>query len=335
MTPDGRLPAPPVTITNPQTGTPLRPPLDRRPPDQHSPRRRWSLLERSVATAVVLLVLVGIAVSADLRRQQHVRAELTGLQLRATVAGIELREDSLRARLLLFPDSPVALDLRAVALDAGWVLAPDAAPLPSRLDARSARSFVLRHDLDCRTPLRPPASVRLTVHADGVASRVLQATIVQPDDNPGPSPLELACGTLPPENAVTLLASSIARGPRDTTIVLRLTNRSTRDVLVDAVTYAGFALRADPALPLTLPGRRPVLGTSRALERLLTLHPVVRDCAAARNALVTARRTSPPDLLPLDLSTPAMTKLRASVRVALDVAGLSDYLEQERLRACR
>ncbi len=286
-----------------------------------------------MATLSVLLLLAGVAVARDLEGREQRHAQFAGLRLRATVDGIELRDTTVRARLVLFPDSPLPLELQGVTLDAGWRLAATTASLPSGLEARSARSFVLQHDVDCSPgALRLPATVSLRVATEDRETRVLDAAVEGPDD-PGPSPLELACGTLPPEGAVTLLASSIVRAAGRTTVALRLADRAPREVVVVAITYGGFAITAVPSLPFTLRGR--AAGAGGALvSQVLTLTLRVVDCDDAAAALTVARQVSPPDLLPLDLATRAMTKLRVSTRSEIDVPGLTDYLVQEREAAC-
>lgn len=316
MTP--ALPPPPVTIHDP--AAPNRPrDLPVRPP-----RRRWTAGQRALATASALLALSGVAVARDLRARDQRSAAVSDLRVRAVIGGLELRPDAVRARLLLLPDSPVALSLEQVELDSGW-RPLDA--LPSPVLPGAGRTLVLTHPLDCSRRLQLPRGVRLTVAARGVASRALRVDVESTDDDPGPSPLDLACGTLPPAEAVALGESGIVRSPAGTTVRLLLSNRSNRRLEVVGAGLVGFDVGAQDraALPLVLtPGAGGVL----------SLRVEVADCLLAGPAVAVARASGTPDLLTLVLSGPARTRLRVPVTTVVDVPGLLAYLEQLQQAGC-
>lgn len=300
------LPGPVVTIVDPH-----HPGLVRAlPPDPVVRRRPWRARERGLAAAVAVLLVAGLSTSARLRKERA----LLDIQVTGSAVDAQVLGDVVELVVLAGTTRDVTLTDGS---GGGWSLAG-----PDRLRRRDLTGVSLTRRLTCDRPLEPPDVLDAAAAEGDVTGRVqLRVRTVWPLVRQA---LRAACGDLDADEALVLDGSSIARGPRETTVGLRLSNTGRTPVRVVRVRYPGFALADGATLPVTLAAR----GARGALS-FAELRVLLRDCGAARAALDTSRQSTQVDLLEADVDGRGG---RGTTR--LDVRGVLVYLEQAWEEAC-
>ena len=298
--------APVVTVVDP-----LHP--GRFAPAPEAPvRRPLRPVERVLATAVVLLLVAGLSSSARLRGQASAARALRALHVSVSAMDVRVRDS--RVELLLLAGATRGIRLSDVR-GSGWSL-PATTPVP----AHDLSGLTLSHPLDCTTPLEVPRDLTATADDGRLRGRVsLEVRSVLPLAERA---LHAACGDVDADEALVLVGSSITRGPRETTVGLRLSNLGDQDLRVLRVRYPGFALVSGTDLPLTLPARG-------AQVRDAELRVVLQDCGRARSALDLSKSSFLVDLLEVDVDG------RGGPGTArLDVRGVLAYLEAAWQEGC-